>query len=41
MVLAFVDATVQVTIESVLTQNAESGEILIVDQTNGSRRHGG
>ena len=33
MVLAFVDATAQVTIESVLTQNAESGEILIVDQT--------
>ena len=30
MVLAFVDATAQVTLESVLTQNAENGEILIV-----------
>lgn len=33
LILSFIDATAQVTIESVLTQNAESGEILIVDQT--------
>ncbi len=33
MVLAFVDATAQVTIESVLTKKTEDGEILIVDQT--------
>jgi len=33
MVFGFVDATGQVTIESVLTQNAKGREILITDQT--------